>query len=78
MTVDCCLKHTILKGRFQTKYISPSQVLIKDTAGEQRVTIHSSEGLPITEIKVAFFIFYSFSFLNGNLKYYIKQQNIHL
>lgn len=54
MTVDCCLKNSILKGRFHTKYISPSQVLIKDIVGEQRVTIHSSKGFPVNEIKVNF------------------------
>ncbi|VDO55610.1 unnamed protein product [Onchocerca flexuosa] len=42
----------MLKGRFQTKYVSPSQVLIKDTANEQRLTIHCSKGLPINEIKI--------------------------
>lgn len=47
----------MLKGRFQTKYVSPSQVLIKDTGGEQCVTIHSSKALPINEIKVTFFFF---------------------
>uniref|UniRef100_A0A915PPW5 Intraflagellar transport protein 172 n=1 Tax=Setaria digitata TaxID=48799 RepID=A0A915PPW5_9BILA len=52
ITVDCCLKRSMLKGRFQTKYVSPSQVLIKDTTGEQRVTIHSSSGLLINEIKI--------------------------
>ncbi|VDK73481.1 unnamed protein product [Litomosoides sigmodontis] len=52
ITVDCCLKHSILKGRFQMKYISSSQVLIKDTAGEHGVTIHSSKALPINEIKI--------------------------
>ncbi|EJD74502.1 intraflagellar transporter osm-1 [Loa loa] len=52
ITIDCCLKNSILKGRFQTKYISPSQVLIKDITSEQRVTIHSSKGLPINEIKI--------------------------
>ncbi|VDK75197.1 unnamed protein product, partial [Onchocerca ochengi] len=50
--IDCCLKHSMLKGRFQTKYVSPSQVLIKDTANEQRITIHCSKGLPINEIKI--------------------------
>ncbi|VDM13436.1 unnamed protein product [Wuchereria bancrofti] len=50
--IDCCLKRSILKGHFETKYVSPSQVIIKDTATEQRVTIHSSKGLPINEIKI--------------------------
>ncbi|KAL3991031.1 WD domain G-beta repeat family protein [Acanthocheilonema viteae] len=52
LIVDCCLKHSMLKGRFQTKYVSPSQVLIKDTNGEQCVTIHSSKALPINQIKI--------------------------
>ncbi|KAK6114288.1 hypothetical protein QQG55_55400 [Brugia pahangi] len=50
--LDCCLKHFILKGHFETKYVSPSQVIIKDTSTEQHVTIHSSKGLPINEIKI--------------------------
>ncbi|VDN95804.1 unnamed protein product [Brugia pahangi] len=64
--LDCCLKHFILKGHFETKYVSPSQVIIKDTSTEQHVTIHSSKGLPINEIKVIFFSFciFFFYFLN--------------
>ncbi|KAM3727543.1 Intraflagellar transport protein [Dirofilaria immitis] len=52
ITIDCCLKYSMLKGRFRTKYISPSQVLISDTTSEQRVTIHCSKGLPINQIKI--------------------------
>lgn len=66
ITIDCCLKHSILKGRFQTKYISPSQVLIKDITGEQGVTIHSSKALPINEIKVTFFVFLFFPIILHN------------
>lgn len=27
ISVDCCLRRTLLKGRFETTYISPSQVV---------------------------------------------------
>ncbi|VDM37534.1 unnamed protein product [Toxocara canis] len=52
ITVDCCLRRSLLKGRFETTYVAPSQVLIKDISSEQRITIRSSKGYSIEEIKV--------------------------
>ncbi|KAI6232370.1 Intraflagellar transport protein osm-1 [Aphelenchoides besseyi] len=52
VVVDCCLKRTLLKGRFETTYVSPSQVVIRDTESERQCGIRSEKGLNITDIRI--------------------------
>ncbi|GMT33310.1 hypothetical protein PFISCL1PPCAC_24607, partial [Pristionchus fissidentatus] len=50
--IDCCLKRKMLRSRFETTYVSPSNVLIRDVTTEQRTALLSRKGLPIDEIKM--------------------------
>ncbi|GMT03452.1 hypothetical protein PENTCL1PPCAC_25626, partial [Pristionchus entomophagus] len=50
--IDCCLKRKMLRSRFETTYVSPSNVLIRDVTTDQRTSLLSRKGLPIDEIKM--------------------------
>eukprot|EP00080_Pristionchus_pacificus_P016971 PDM76991.1 osm-1 [Pristionchus pacificus] len=50
--IDCCVKRKMLRSRFETTYVSPSHVLIRDVTTEQRTSLLSRKGLPIDEIKM--------------------------
>uniref|UniRef100_A0A915BZY3 Intraflagellar transport protein osm-1 n=1 Tax=Parascaris univalens TaxID=6257 RepID=A0A915BZY3_PARUN len=52
ITLDCCLRRSLLKGHFEITYVASSHVLINDINSQQRISIRSSKGYPIDEIKV--------------------------
>ncbi|KAH7719861.1 IKI3 protein [Aphelenchoides avenae] len=52
LQIDCCLRRTLLKNQFETTYVSPSQVVIRDVNSDQRCTVRSKKGLNITDIRV--------------------------
>ncbi|VDN00883.1 unnamed protein product [Thelazia callipaeda] len=52
ITLDCCLKRSVLKGHFQAVHISPSQIILKSTANDLSVSMHSTKELSIADIKV--------------------------
>jgi intraflagellar transport protein 172 len=52
VTVDCCLRRTLLKGRFETTYVSPSQVVIRDIESERSCGIRSLKGMSINDIRI--------------------------
>lgn len=50
--IDCCLKRSYLKGRFEMTYIAPTNVLIRDLNDDHRINIQSKKGNSIEDIKV--------------------------
>ncbi len=79
--IDCCLKRGLIRNRFETTYVGPSQVIeiiqhilsyckqviIKDVNGGNRVTIRSEMGLEIDEIKVMGKDRYVVAYTSGSL-----------
>ncbi|CAD5234656.1 unnamed protein product [Bursaphelenchus xylophilus] len=52
ISVDCCLRRALLKNRFVTTYVSPSQVVVKDVESERQCSLRSLKGLNINDIRV--------------------------
>jgi len=54
IVIDCCLKRALLKNIFETIYVSPSQVVIRDTqAPERQCVVRSKKNYPITDMHVS-------------------------
>ncbi|CAI2357816.1 unnamed protein product [Caenorhabditis sp. 36 PRJEB53466] len=51
-SVDCCLKRGMLKSRFETTYVAPSHVILRDVTNESRTSVISNKGLAIDELKI--------------------------
>ncbi|KAI1724366.1 intraflagellar transport protein osm-1 [Ditylenchus destructor] len=53
-SIDCCMKRSLLKNRFETTYVSPSQVVIKDVNSpeERSCVIRSKKNHSITDIRI--------------------------
>ena len=49
---DCCLKRSLLKNKFETTYVGPSQVIVKNIASGERAVVKSELGLEIQDVKV--------------------------
>ncbi|CAI5455003.1 unnamed protein product [Caenorhabditis angaria] len=52
LAIDCCLRRGMLKSRFETTYVAPSHVIIKDVANDTRTNLISNKGLAIDELKI--------------------------
>lgn len=52
ISIDCCLKRTLLKNQFETTYVSPSQVVVRDVNSDQRCVVRSKKGLNINDIRI--------------------------
>ncbi|PIC15412.1 hypothetical protein B9Z55_022396 [Caenorhabditis nigoni] len=50
--VDCCLRRGMLKSRFETTYVAPSHVILRDVTNESRTNLISNKGLAIDELKI--------------------------
>lgn len=42
----------MLKSRFETTYVAPSHIIVRDVTTEQRTSVVSARGLAIDELKV--------------------------
>ncbi|EFP04115.1 CRE-OSM-1 protein [Caenorhabditis remanei] len=51
-SVDCCLRRGMLKSRFETTYVAPSHVIVRDVVSETRTNLISNRGLAIDELKI--------------------------
>ncbi|CAL2048973.1 unnamed protein product [Caenorhabditis brenneri] len=51
-SVDCCLRRGMLKSRFETTYVAPSHVILRDVTNESRTNVISNRGLAIDELKI--------------------------
>uniref|UniRef100_A0A914XG62 Anaphase-promoting complex subunit 4-like WD40 domain-containing protein n=1 Tax=Plectus sambesii TaxID=2011161 RepID=A0A914XG62_9BILA len=49
---DCSLKRGLIRNKFETTHVGPSQVIVKDITTGNRATIRSDLGYEIGEIKV--------------------------
>lgn len=52
IAVDCCLRRTLLKGQFQTTFVSPSQVIVRDINSDRQCSLRSIKGLNISDIRI--------------------------
>ncbi|MFH4973753.1 hypothetical protein AB6A40_000462 [Gnathostoma spinigerum] len=52
MSIDCCLKRTILRGRIETTFIAPFHVIVHDKGNDTKISLRSSHQYPIEDIKV--------------------------
>lgn len=51
-SVDCCLRRGMLKSRFETTYVAPSHVILRDVTNDTRTNVISNKGLAIDELKI--------------------------
>uniref|UniRef100_A0A1I7TZF2 WD_REPEATS_REGION domain-containing protein n=1 Tax=Caenorhabditis tropicalis TaxID=1561998 RepID=A0A1I7TZF2_9PELO len=51
-SVDCCLRRGMLKSRFETTYVAPSHVILRDVTNDSRTNVISNRGLAIDELKI--------------------------
>uniref|UniRef100_A0A8R1I6R6 Intraflagellar transport protein 172 homolog n=1 Tax=Caenorhabditis japonica TaxID=281687 RepID=A0A8R1I6R6_CAEJA len=51
-SVDCCLRRGMLKSRFETTYVAPSHVILRDVTNDTRTNVLSNKGLAIDELKI--------------------------
>uniref|UniRef100_A0A0K0EBD8 Intraflagellar transport protein 172 homolog n=1 Tax=Strongyloides stercoralis TaxID=6248 RepID=A0A0K0EBD8_STRER len=54
IAIDCSLKKILLKNQFEVTYVSPSQIVIKDTVIEdnRNISIKSNKGYNIRDIRI--------------------------
>uniref|UniRef100_A0A0K0F112 Intraflagellar transport protein osm-1 (inferred by orthology to a C. elegans protein) n=1 Tax=Strongyloides venezuelensis TaxID=75913 RepID=A0A0K0F112_STRVS len=54
IAIDCSLKKILLKNQFEVTYVSPSQIVIKDTVSEygNNISIRSNKGYNIRDIRI--------------------------
>ena len=52
IAIDCCLRRKMLKSRFDTTYIAPSHVVVRDMQTDAKTNLISHKGLAIDELKV--------------------------
>uniref|UniRef100_A0A914PAZ6 Uncharacterized protein n=1 Tax=Panagrolaimus davidi TaxID=227884 RepID=A0A914PAZ6_9BILA len=52
LSIDCALKRALIKNQFETTFVSPSQVVVRDINSDARCVLRSDKGLSITDIRV--------------------------
>uniref|UniRef100_A0A7E4USX7 WD_REPEATS_REGION domain-containing protein n=1 Tax=Panagrellus redivivus TaxID=6233 RepID=A0A7E4USX7_PANRE len=52
IAIDCALKRSLIKNQFETTFVSPSQVIVRDINTDARCVVRSNKGLSITDIRV--------------------------
>ncbi|KAE9551982.1 hypothetical protein FO519_004806 [Halicephalobus sp. NKZ332] len=52
LAIDCALKKSLIKNQFETTFVSPSQVVVRDINTDHRCVVRSEKGLSITDIRV--------------------------
>uniref|UniRef100_A0A0K0DN98 ANAPC4_WD40 domain-containing protein n=1 Tax=Angiostrongylus cantonensis TaxID=6313 RepID=A0A0K0DN98_ANGCA len=52
IAVDCCLRRGMLKSRFETTYVAPSHVIVRDVVTDTRINLVSQKGYAIENLKV--------------------------
>ncbi|CAI4221536.1 unnamed protein product [Auanema sp. JU1783] len=52
ISIDCCLRRGMLKSRFETTYVSPSHVIVRDITTDFKTNVISNRGLSIDELKM--------------------------
>ncbi|VDM52609.1 unnamed protein product [Angiostrongylus costaricensis] len=52
IAVDCCLRRGMLKSRFETTYVAPSHVIIRDVVTDTRTNLVSQKGYAIENLKI--------------------------
>lgn len=52
ISIDCALKRALIKNQFETTFVSPSQVVVRDINTDARCVVKSEKGLSITDIRV--------------------------
>ncbi|EPB77379.1 tetratricopeptide repeat protein [Ancylostoma ceylanicum] len=52
ISVDCCLRRGMLKSRFETTYVAPSHVIVRDVTTNTKTNLISQKGYAIDNLKV--------------------------
>ncbi|WKY15558.1 hypothetical protein Q1695_000775 [Nippostrongylus brasiliensis] len=52
IVVDCCLRRGMLNSRFETTYVAPSHVIVKDVTTGTKTNLMSQKGYAIENLKV--------------------------
>ncbi|RCN37320.1 tetratricopeptide repeat protein [Ancylostoma caninum] len=52
ISVDCCLRRGMLKSRFETTYVAPSHVIVRDVTTNTKTNLVSQKGYAIDNLKV--------------------------
>ncbi|CAJ0935257.1 unnamed protein product, partial [Mesorhabditis belari] len=52
LVIDCSLRRTMIKSRFETTHVAPSHVILRDVTNESRTSVVSNKGLQIDDIKM--------------------------
>ncbi|KAJ1353157.1 Intraflagellar transport protein osm-1 [Parelaphostrongylus tenuis] len=67
IAVDCCLRRGMLKSRFETTYIAPSHVIVRDVVTDTKTNLVSQKGYAIENLKVMGKDRYVVAFINSSL-----------
>ncbi|KAM7325200.1 hypothetical protein ACRRTK_015453 [Alexandromys fortis] len=73
--LDCCLRRSIYKNKFELTYVGPSQVIVKNLSSGTRVVLKSHYGYEVEEVKILGEGTIAWQGSGGNEKYFFENEN---